>query len=147
MTTNITTTARPPAARSLHEICESAREVNCGHCWALPGDECVFTRSPVAVPVTRDTPMQPVRGYHVARFSRAFRRGLITGPELIAVLQTVGAFTDSTVIWDTAGGAGRDGSPDDEDDQRCPRCGAVSWGQTPDGRLKCTRCLWQEPGS
>jgi hypothetical protein len=32
------------------------------------------------------------------------RRGLISGPELIAVLQTVGAFTGSTVIYDAAPG-------------------------------------------
>jgi hypothetical protein len=92
----------PPtsAARSLHEICESAREANCGHCWALPGDECVFTTVPVSVPVTRGTPVQPVRGYHVARFGRAFRRGLISGPELIAVLQVLDAFTQDTVVFD-----------------------------------------------
>lgn len=41
----------------------------------------------------------------------------------------------------------RDGSPDDEPGERCPRCGAASWGQTPDGRLECTRCLWSEPTS
>jgi hypothetical protein len=51
--------------------------------------------------------MRAVRGYHVARLSRAFRRGLISGPELIAVLQTTDAFTSSTVVWDseTPGGA------------------------------------------
>ncbi len=100
----------PPtsAARSLQEICESAREANCGHCWALPGDECVFTSVPVSVPVTRDTPLLPARGYHVARFARAMRRGVISGPELIAVLQTVGAFTGSTVIYDVAPGGAAD---------------------------------------
>jgi hypothetical protein len=92
----------PPtlAARSIHEICESVREANCGHCWAHPGDECVFTTVPVSVPVTRGTPVQPVRGYHVARFGRAFRRGLISGPELIAVLQVLDAFTQDTVVFD-----------------------------------------------
>ncbi len=32
-------------------------------------------------------------------------------------------------------------------DEACPRCGAVSWGQTPDGGSECTRCLWSEPAS
>ena len=100
----------PPAAaaRSLHEICESACEANCGHCWALPGDECVFTTVPVSLPVTKGTPLRPARGYHVARFARAMRRGLISGPELITVLQTVGAFTDRTVIYDLAPGGATD---------------------------------------
>jgi hypothetical protein len=35
----------------------------------------------------------------------------------------------------------------DDADERCPRCGAVSWGQTPDGRAECIRCLWSEPAS
>ena len=139
-------TAPPsPAVRQLREICEAALAVNCGHCWALPGDECVFTTVPVSVPVTSGTPLQRARGYHVARFSRAFRRGLVTGPELISVLQALPSFTDGTVIYDVqAVGEGRDGSADD-DDERCPRCAAVSWGSTPDGRLECTRCLWREP--
>ena len=68
----------------------------------------MFTTVPVSVPVTRGTPLQPARGYHVARFARAMRRGLISGPELIAVLQTVGAFTDSTVIYDLAPGGATD---------------------------------------
>ncbi len=32
-------------------------------------------------------------------------------------------------------------------DEACPWCGAISWGQTPDGRSECTRCLWSEPAS
>ena len=44
--------------------------------------------------------MQPVRGYHVARFGRAMRRGLISGPDLIAVLETLDAFTSGTVVYD-----------------------------------------------
>ena len=65
---NTTTAASPPAARSPHEICELARLVNCGECWQVPGKPC--------------TP----EGDHLARFGRALRRGLVTGPELIAVL-------------------------------------------------------------
>ena len=54
-----------PAARSLHEACEAVRLVNCGECWQVP-----------------DTPCTP-EGDHVARFGRAMRRGLLTGPELL----------------------------------------------------------------
>jgi hypothetical protein len=100
------TAPRPPMTRPLHEICEDARRANCGECWAPPGDECVFTTIPVSVPVTPGTPVRPVRGYHVARFGRAMRRGLITGPDLMAVLDTAGAFTTSTVIYVEAGERG-----------------------------------------
>jgi hypothetical protein len=76
-----------PAARSLHEICEAARRVNCGECWHAPGKLC--------------TP----EGDHVARFGRALRRGLITGPDLIAVLQALDAFTSATVVSTPSDGA------------------------------------------
>ena len=99
------TATRPPAARSLREICEDARRANCGECWALPGDECVYTTAPVSVPVTPGTPVRPVRGFHVARFGRAMRRGLISGPDLLAVLGTLDAFTTATVICDAPDGA------------------------------------------
>ena len=89
-----------PAAHSLHEVCEAARLVNCGACWAFPGDECVYTTAPVSVPVNPGTPVLPVRGFHVARFGRALRRGLISGPDLIAVLQALDAFTNDTVVYD-----------------------------------------------
>lgn len=102
--TNTTTAASPPTARSLHEICEDARRANCGECWALPGDECVFTTAPASVPVTSGTAVRPVRGYHVARFGRAMRRGLISGPDLVAVLGTAGVFTSDTVVYDQAPG-------------------------------------------
>jgi len=106
MSDNTTTTSGPPAARTLAEICADVRLATCGECWALPGDECVFTTAPVSVPVTPGTPVRPVRGYHVARFGRAQRRGLISGPDLMAVLDTAGAFTTSTVIYVEAGGRG-----------------------------------------
>jgi hypothetical protein len=54
--------------RPLPEICQHARQVNCGECWQVPGTPC--------------TP----EGDHVARFGRAMRRGLISGPDLLAVL-------------------------------------------------------------
>ena len=88
MDTNLTT-VRPPAARSLHDICEAARRGTCGpFCGALHGDECVVTSAPVSVPVTGDTPTQPVRGYHMARFARAQSRGLISAAEVAAVTGT-----------------------------------------------------------
>ena len=87
MTTNTTTAASPPAARSLLEICQAARQANCGECWQVPGKPC-----------TRE-------GDHVARFGRAMRRGLIAGPELIAVLQSLDAFTSATIVCDVPGGA------------------------------------------
>lgn len=75
----------PPQARSLHEICVDVRQVNCGECWQVPGTPC--------------TP----GGDHVARFGRAMRRGLISGPDLVAVLGTLDAFTTATVICDVPG--------------------------------------------
>ena len=125
---SITTTARPPTARSLAEICAAARQANCGECWQVPG-----------VPCTTDP-----QGDHIARFGRAARRGLISGTELVAVLGLFQAFTTSTIV--KTHGVGRESDPN-ASDESCPRCGAVSWGQTPDGGLECTRCLWSEPAS
>jgi len=79
--------ASPPATRSLHEIRMDARRANCGECWQVPGKPC--------------TP----EGDHVARLGRALRRGLITGPEMIAVLQTLDAFTNATIVRDIPDGA------------------------------------------
>ena len=73
--------------RPLPEICEAARQANCGECWQVPGTPC--------------TP----EGDHVARFGRAMRRGLISGPDLLAVLGTLDAFTMATVICDAPDGA------------------------------------------
>ena len=77
-------TAPPPtlAARSLQEICQAARQANCGECWQQPGKPC--THDP--------------EGDHVARFGRAARRGLITGPELVAVLADFDVFTTATIV-------------------------------------------------
>ena len=75
-----------PRARSLHEIRMDARRANCGECWQVPGAPC--------------TP----EGDHVARFGRALRRGLVTGPELISVLQALDAFTNATIVRDAPSG-------------------------------------------
>jgi hypothetical protein len=86
-----TTAARPPAARSLTEVCEAARMANCGQCWQVPGVPC----------------SQDPEGDHVARFARAMRRGLISGPELIAVLQPFGTFTGATLVYGQPAGGTR----------------------------------------
>jgi hypothetical protein len=75
-----------PQSRSLRELCELARMCPCGECWTAPG-----------------TPCAP-EGDHVARFGRAARRGLISGPDLVAVLSQLDAFTTATVV-ETPGGS------------------------------------------
>ena len=80
--THPSTQPAAPAARSLAEICEAARQVNCGECWQVPGKPC--TRNP--------------EGDHVARFGRAARRGRITGPEFVSVLGTFDGFTTATIV-------------------------------------------------
>ena len=100
MTTDLTTNAGPAAVRSLHQICVNTRRATCGECWAAPGDECACTTAPVSVPVTKGTLVRPVRGYHVARFARAERRGLISAADFAAVLDIAIVFTSATVIYD-----------------------------------------------
>ena len=89
MTTNLTTTARPPTVRPLHEILAAVRMANCGHCWTLPDTACALG------PDGTD-------GFHVARLSPAMRRGLISGHELVAVLQDLVTFDTATVVYDVA---------------------------------------------
>jgi hypothetical protein len=60
---------------------------NCGHCWTLPGTPCALG------PDGAD-------GFHVARLSRAMRRGLVSGHELVAVLQDLVTFDTATVVYD-----------------------------------------------
>lgn len=71
--------------RTLHAIIEqAARLVNCGQCWARPG-----------------TPCDGADGYHVARFCRASRKGLLTGQDMATVLAAAGdVFTNATIIRD-----------------------------------------------
>jgi hypothetical protein len=100
LTTDLTTTAKSATVRSLHQICANTSRATCGECWAPPGDECVYTTAPASVPVTKGTPVRPVRGYHVARFARAVRRGLISPADFAAVLDIAIVFTPATVIYD-----------------------------------------------
>ena len=80
-------------ARSLHDICQLARMVPCGYCWGDRGEYCGFT----------GTTRQPVDGYHLARFARARRKGLISEADMAAVLAAAGdVFTPDTMIWDGA---------------------------------------------
>jgi hypothetical protein len=98
--------SKPPDDR-LRTLCAAARRVECIVCLALAGDECIYTTAPVSVPVTADTPLRPVRGYHVARFDRAASLGLITGADLEAVAE---GHAPAAVIWDD-GSAPREASP------------------------------------
>ena len=38
--------------------------------------------------------------------------------------------------------SGRSLAACDHDSENCPRCGAVNWGQTPDGQDECASCGW-----
>ena len=87
---NPTGTTSPPAARSLHDICEAARRGPCAYCSGQPGEPCAYSGT-------------GPDGYHVGRFAAAFKAGLITGRELVAVLRGTGVFTVSTIVYE--GGA------------------------------------------
>jgi hypothetical protein len=78
----------------LHAACELARMTNCGYCWARPQQPC--TAGPGGA------------GYHLARFARAARRGLITPAGFDAALAAAGdgMYSGATVVFDVPGGAG-----------------------------------------
>jgi len=74
--------------RTLHALCEQgARLVNCGQCWAPPGRPCTVSGVP---------------GYHLARWQRAERRGLITRAELAAVVATLEVIAPQVIVRDDA---------------------------------------------
>jgi hypothetical protein len=75
------------AVRPLSEILAAVRMANCGECWKKPGTPCAHGPD-------------GAEGYHVARLARAMRRGLISGKELVAVLQALVAFDTATVVYD-----------------------------------------------
>jgi hypothetical protein len=86
------TAARP---RSLHVICELTRLAACGYCWGdTPAWPCVFSGT-------------GPDGLHIARFTAALRRGLITEADFAAVIETAGAFTNTTIVYDDILGGGR----------------------------------------
>ena len=74
--------------RPLAEICQAVRLANCGQCWEVPGVPCTTH------------PATGAGGFHVARFARAMRRGLISGPELVAALAVPQVFVNATVIYE-----------------------------------------------
>jgi hypothetical protein len=92
----MTAPSRPATAagpRTLHGICELARLAACPLCHAIGLEwACVG-------------PGTGPDGFHVARFAAAMRRGLITGADLMIVLETAGAFSNATVIFDEPAGA------------------------------------------
>ncbi len=75
------------AARSPHAICELARLANCGECWAPPHVPCLRGELGTAA-------------YHVARFARARRKGLISDLDLFAASAEAEVFANSTVVYD-----------------------------------------------
>jgi hypothetical protein len=60
-----------PDSPAFRSAIEAARRADCGQCAALAGDECVYTTTPAALPVTAGTPVRPVRGYHAGRLALA----------------------------------------------------------------------------
>jgi hypothetical protein len=79
----------PAAARSVHVICELVRRANCGYCWARPQHPCAVGRD-------------GTEGYHLARFARAARRGLISAADFDAVLAAAGdrMFNGAAILFD-----------------------------------------------
>jgi hypothetical protein len=98
--------ARTFAARSLHDICQDASRADCGHCWAHTTGPCVtFGPGDRPLAVVSDT---GAPGWHLARFARACRRGLISAADLAAVLQGFDVFAGHTVVFDADGGTDAD---------------------------------------
>ena len=80
--------ARTAPARSVHVICELTRMANCGHCWAAPQQPCIAGR-------------HGADGYHLARFARAARRGLLSSADMETVLAAAGSvFTAASIVYD-----------------------------------------------
>jgi len=79
-----------PQARSLHDICELASRVPCGYCWADRGEHCGFT----------GTTSRPLDGWHLTRFGRARRKGLLEEDDLAVVLEAAATvITAATIVW------------------------------------------------
>jgi hypothetical protein len=73
--------------RSPHVICELTRLAVCGYCWAASLQPCA-------------TGPAGVEGYHLARFTRAWSRGLISDSELAVFAVASGSPSESAVIYD-----------------------------------------------
>jgi hypothetical protein len=116
----MTTTIPCPATAA-----QAARARQCPLCPARPGVPCQ------AKPA----------GDHLARYLDAYTAGELTRAYMAAVLGELVVITRWRIVPDGAPAGddeGRDGAPDDG--EGCPRCGAVNWGQTPDGRSECVPC-------
>jgi hypothetical protein len=86
-------TAAGTGPRTLHGICELARLAACTCCHATGLEwPCVGSGA-------------DPDGFHVARFAAARRRGLITAADMGVVLETAGAFSNATVIFDAPASA------------------------------------------
>ena len=86
-------TAVAAGPRPMAEIRELARLATCGQCWAYPGEPC-------AVP-----PGSGPGSYHLARYDRACRRGLISGADMAAVLTSAGPLLSPAAVIDAREGA------------------------------------------
>ncbi len=79
----MTTTTTTP--RALRKMCAVARSLSCGHCGAPAGQPCLTSRGQ--------------EGYHLARFARARKNGLITADGMAAAIMAAGpVFTPASVI-------------------------------------------------
>jgi len=87
MTMNDTVQTR---VRSLSEICELAALCPCPYCWADRGEHCGFT----------GTTSRPIDGWHLTRFGRARRKGLLGEEDLAAALEDAGTvITAASIVW------------------------------------------------
>jgi hypothetical protein len=71
------------ASRTVRDILADALLADCGWCWGGWGNPCTDV---------------PPGGMHVARLSRAYRRGLISKADLMAVLEALVVFANDTVV-------------------------------------------------
>lgn len=79
--------AGPP--RPLAEVCAAVAAIGpCRQCSRWPGHPCAIS------------PVTGAKGYHVARFTRAMRSGLISGRELVAALALPVVFSNETLIYE-----------------------------------------------
>jgi hypothetical protein len=75
----------PQPTRTLADTIGDTRAVPCGQCWAQPPTPCAKGGPP---------------GYHLARFGRARRRGLLSEADLAVVLEAAGyVYTNATIIY------------------------------------------------
>jgi hypothetical protein len=73
--------------RSPHVVCELTRLAVCGYCWAASLHPCA-------------TGPSEIEGYHMARFTRAWSRGLISDAELAVITGAAGSSSESALIYD-----------------------------------------------